>query len=524
MDNKDNGIIKESVVSGHCKPIGKTELINLFEMGENSMVKIFSKEKNGSGFICKIKDKELNFSYALFTNNHVLGEEELQEGEKISFEYKNKYRYIKLNGDRRIFTDTELDYTCIEIKQNDNFEDFFLIDQDILSGNYSQYKNEDLIILQFPHGNEISFAQGKIKEINDDKIFYSTSTEEGSSGSPLIIRKNIQKYYVIGIHYGAKKDKNYNLGRPMKCIFNDIKKKIKIKITKEENIVNDNEDKIKENQKENKDINDNEEKNILKKDIIIGKSISKNVILENNEEKSIKNKKDLNMNIEEESLIDDNDENKNYKEKTKSYIDNLNIFQNLNDIQIYKKISDFEVDSGFAISLSPFGLEERNFLEIFLDKEYYWAEDIIIYFKFKDKFFSMYFTKNPQISQKPSSVCIYPIAIIHLPINNKDSFSSIPDYIKSIRDRRFDELILIFNAYGLENKRVISQKEEEQLAKEEGIKYLFEISSKEDVELLLKKIACLCMKNKKEHRNQNLTAKNSKQLDIKNKKIDCISF
>jgi hypothetical protein len=225
MDKKDNEIIKESVVSGHCKPIGKTELITLFEIGENSMVKIYSNGKNGSGFICKIKDKELNFSYALFTNNHVLGEEELQEGEKISFEYKNKSRYIKLNDDRKIYTDKEIDYTCIEIKKNDNFEDFFLIDQDILSGNSSQYKNEDLIILQFPQGNEISFAQGKVKEINNDNIFYTTSTQEGSSGSPLIIRKNIQKYYVIGIHYGSQKGKNYNLGRPMKFIFDDIKKK-----------------------------------------------------------------------------------------------------------------------------------------------------------------------------------------------------------------------------------------------------------------------------------------------------------
>ena len=48
----------------------------------------------------------------------------------------------------------------------------------------------------------------------------------------------------------------------------------------------------------------------------------------------------------------------------------------------------------------------------------------------------------------------------------------------------------------MENKRIISQKEEEQLGKQEGIKYFFEISSKEDVELLLKKIACL-LKNKK---------------------------
>ena len=70
----------------------------------------------------------------------------------------------------------------------------------------------------------------------------------------------------------------------------------------------------------------------------------------------------------------------------------------------------------------------------------------------------------------------------------------------------------------MENERVISQKEEEQLAKQEGIQYFFEISSKEDVELLLKKIACLCLKNK------NLIDIKKEIKNKKPKKVDCISF
>lgn len=85
------------------------------------------------------------------------------------------------------------------------FKDYFLIDQDILNDNYNQYKNEDLIILQFPKGNEISFSQGKIMQIVENNLIYTTTTENGSSGSPLLIRNNIQKYYIIGIHYGTQK-------------------------------------------------------------------------------------------------------------------------------------------------------------------------------------------------------------------------------------------------------------------------------------------------------------------------------
>jgi hypothetical protein len=41
-------------------------------------------------------------------NNHALGEEELQKGEKILFEYKNELKYIKLDDDRKFFTDKDM--------------------------------------------------------------------------------------------------------------------------------------------------------------------------------------------------------------------------------------------------------------------------------------------------------------------------------------------------------------------------------------------------------------------------------
>ena len=70
-----------------------------------------------------------------------------------------------------------------------------MIDQDIFTGNFNYYINQDLIMSRFPKGNEIPFSQGKVKMIDDDNISYTTSTEERSSGAPLIIRKNFKKYY-----------------------------------------------------------------------------------------------------------------------------------------------------------------------------------------------------------------------------------------------------------------------------------------------------------------------------------------
>ncbi len=225
---QDNSKIKKEIVPmGKNSPMTKSELINLIKIGEDSMVKIYSNQGNGSGFFCFINDPSINFNYALFTNNHVLGKENINIGERISFEYKSELKNFTLDENRKVFTNEELDYTCIEIKKEDNFKDFFLIDEFILNYDENKYKNKDIIILQFPNGGEISFSDGKIMQINENKILYTSSTEEGSSGSPLIIRKNVQKYYVIGIHVGGFTKKNCNIGSNIKSILNDIKMKNK---------------------------------------------------------------------------------------------------------------------------------------------------------------------------------------------------------------------------------------------------------------------------------------------------------
>jgi V8-like Glu-specific endopeptidase len=66
--------------------------------------------------------------------------------------------------------------------------------------------DNDIFILQFPQGKDLSFSHGIIKSIKDSIIVHNASTEEGSSGSPVIRRSD--KNYVIGLHFGGKKKKN----------------------------------------------------------------------------------------------------------------------------------------------------------------------------------------------------------------------------------------------------------------------------------------------------------------------------
>ena len=80
-------IRKEGIVEGHGSPITKEEIFDLFKM-EKSMCKIsFENDKGeigkGSGFFCEIDNFPIK--YALFTNNHILNETNIEIGKKINF-------------------------------------------------------------------------------------------------------------------------------------------------------------------------------------------------------------------------------------------------------------------------------------------------------------------------------------------------------------------------------------------------------------------------------------------------------
>ena len=110
----------------------------------------------GTGFFCKLNIQSIPFNYALFTNNHVLDRKNINIGKEIIFDYNNDpiYKKLEITPKRKTFTDEELDYTCIEITENDNIfksikDHLFKIDQTILEGETNCYTNKDIFILQY---------------------------------------------------------------------------------------------------------------------------------------------------------------------------------------------------------------------------------------------------------------------------------------------------------------------------------------------------------------------------------------
>ena len=174
---------------------------------------------NGIGFFCKLNLKNKSI-IALLTNNHILNEDTIKLGSKIEIEHNKEKKDIEITKNRFTCTNEEYDYTCIKVFENDNFNNYFEIDDNIDTDNPDeQYKDQGIMMVQYPNLEEASFDKGKINSIeNNYQIFHSISTKGGSSGSPIILKSGSLK--IIGIHCG--KAINQKRGTYIKVILEDI--------------------------------------------------------------------------------------------------------------------------------------------------------------------------------------------------------------------------------------------------------------------------------------------------------------
>ena len=190
--------------------VSKEEISDLMKM-EKSMCIIRTEKVYGNGFFCKM-DKKFPIKYALFTNNHLLNENDLKFGNEITFDclqlkksfffsssYKKVTKKIIIgNENRKIFTNKVLDYTCIELFESDGIKDFFEIDPKMYGDYYNKsfFMNLQIFILYFKDGYNLSFSQGKILSMEEEYFYSNFSTSDGADGAPIICR--CQDNYVIG--------------------------------------------------------------------------------------------------------------------------------------------------------------------------------------------------------------------------------------------------------------------------------------------------------------------------------------
>ena len=216
--------------------------------------KINNKNGKGTGFFCSIPSKDKNIK-VMITCNHVINEEIIKENNNllITLNDDKESKKINLGYNKKIYTSIKYDTTIIEIKEDDNINDYIELDKNIFS-DFQNIFNESAYIVQYPElfydKQKSSVSYGIIKgESNNYDIMHYCSTKPGSSGSPIL---NISNNQVIGIHKESAIKNNFNKGTYLKYPIieylnniniikkNEIKNEINIKVKVDKKHVNKN--------------------------------------------------------------------------------------------------------------------------------------------------------------------------------------------------------------------------------------------------------------------------------------------
>ena len=163
----------------------------------------------GTGFFCYIPSK--NFR-VLITNNHLINDDFLKKENELKLYFQGddkeeEEKIINLKSRRMKFTDVKLDFTAIEIIDEDLIDNSFEVDEELIKDN--EFINESIFNMQFPKGGHLKGSIGKIIKSKKDKIrfIYDAGTEAGSSGSPIILTDGFK---IIGLHSGTRMKNQYD--------------------------------------------------------------------------------------------------------------------------------------------------------------------------------------------------------------------------------------------------------------------------------------------------------------------------
>ena len=234
-------IKKEILIKYQPIPVDLDGTKAILSQMENCICKIVKDNgEKGTGFFCKIPfPDENNALNVLITNNHVLNENDIENGKIIKFkiynkkEQKEEEKKITIDKSRKKLTiyneEEETDITIIEIKSNkDEINDFLDIDEKILE---LDCKRKSIYVLHYPKEKRL-VSYGLMKKLEGKTINHYCNTEYGSSGSPIL---SLNNFKVIGVHYGGSKEK-LNFGLFIKYVINEFNKKYN-KVTKANEII-----------------------------------------------------------------------------------------------------------------------------------------------------------------------------------------------------------------------------------------------------------------------------------------------
>ena len=148
----------------------------------------------------------------MITNNHIIDKSILSRSKELWVELLNTKKKIEINNTKKIYTSIQNDITIIEInKEKENIDYFLELDEIALDENPNLF-NENIYIIQYPCSQYIpqaSVSYGIAKCCSDTNIIHLCSTDQGSSGSPIL---RLATQQVIGVHKLYSLSWNSNVG------------------------------------------------------------------------------------------------------------------------------------------------------------------------------------------------------------------------------------------------------------------------------------------------------------------------
>ena len=196
-----------------------------------SICKIKTNKQYGTGFFIKYLIDKI-YNYFLISSAHILTKDMVKAKEKIIIYFDNEFENldIELNENIRYirnFKDDEIDASIVQIIYNDNISDsYFLSSEGEYSDDKNKLINKQIYIPQYPLGKKLKYARGIINNIKNYELIHSTTTEPGSSGSPLFLKDSIK---VIGIHKQSNKTRPENYADLISPIYNILQKDYNLK-------------------------------------------------------------------------------------------------------------------------------------------------------------------------------------------------------------------------------------------------------------------------------------------------------
>ena len=221
---------KEKKLNNSVIPVSISGTKTILNQLMNCICKLKINNANGTGFFCKVEFGKNEKKIFLMTNYHLLDKNYCDNNTQINLliNDEKEIKTIDLRVKRNNYFNKENDITLIELNKNDNIKNFLELDDNLFRHNNKiLYENKSLYILQYPQGRNASVSYGLLSSIDNNEIKHICSTENGSSGSPIL---NLETNKVIGIHKEGSIHFEFNKGTFLKYPLIDIIQKNKNKM------------------------------------------------------------------------------------------------------------------------------------------------------------------------------------------------------------------------------------------------------------------------------------------------------